>query len=172
MDLERRNFLRGRISNKHAALLLPWTRDDIDFYQACTQCGDCINACQENIIRVGEEGFPQIDFTKGGCVFCGECARVCTHSVFKDDLGSKPWQQVISLGTECLTYLGVACQSCRDSCDSNAIKFEYLIGWTPRPAVKNEDCSGCGMCVQVCPANALNIVSDQTIKQEVYAHGT
>ena len=172
MDLERRNFLRGRISRKHAAIRPPWTRDDIDFYHTCTQCGDCISACQENIIRVGEEDFLQMDFKKGGCVFCGDCARACTHSVFKDNLDSKPWQQVISIGAECLTYMGVACQSCQDSCDSNVIKFEYAVGWTPRPVVNKEACSGCGMCVGVCPANALNMVSDQAIKQEAYAHGT
>jgi len=172
MDIQRRNFLRGRISKRHAAFLPPWTREDIDFYHTCTQCGDCISACPEDIIRTGEEGFPQLDFKKGGCIFCGECARACTHTVFKNDLATKPWHQIIAIESDCLTYRGVACQSCQDSCDSYAIKFEYAVGWTPRPVVHTEACTGCGMCIQVCPANALNMVSHQPITQEAYTHGT
>ena len=171
MDIQRRNFLRGRISKRHAVLYLPWTRQDIDFYNTCTQCGNCIRACPEGIISVSDEGFPQLDFKKGGCVFCGDCARACTHSVFKPDLDCQPWHQIISIESDCLTYMGVACQSCQDSCDSNAIKFKYAVGWTPRPVVNTEACTGCGMCVQVCPSNALNVISRQSTTQDAYAHG-
>jgi len=172
MDIQRRNFLRGRVSKRHTAFLPPWTRNDIDFYSTCTQCSDCIDACLEGIIRIGEEGYPQLDFKKGGCVFCGDCARACSLSIFKADFNTKPWHQIINIESDCLAYRGVACQSCQDSCDSRAIKFEYVVGRAPRPVVNTEACTGCGMCLQVCPTNAINMVSHQPIKQEAYAHGT
>ncbi len=169
MDIQRRHFLRGRLSARHTGLFPPWIREDINFHNQCTQCGECIAACSEGILIKNEDGFPQVDFKKGGCVFCGDCARACAHDVFKQDLDSKPWQQVANIEIDCLTYKGVACQSCQDSCDSHAIRFEYAVGWTPRPAVNTDTCNGCGMCVQVCPAEAINVMPVQTKGQKSYA---
>lgn len=172
MDIQRRNFLRGRFAARHAVLLPPWTRQDQNFHRLCTRCGDCIRACPESIIQVGEAGFPELNFKRGGCTFCGDCARACTHGVFQQELDGEPWRQVISIDSSCLPRNGVACRSCQDGCDSEAIRFEYAVGWAPLPSVDNGACTGCGMCVELCPADALNVIPYQVRKQEVRAHGT
>ena len=43
--------------------------------EACNQCGTCIENCQDNAIREGEDGEPILDKQK--CIGCGDCAADC-----------------------------------------------------------------------------------------------
>lgn len=40
----------------------------------CTDCGQCVEACKESAIMLGEHG-PEIAFEK--CLLCGSCIRAC-----------------------------------------------------------------------------------------------
>ena len=52
--------------------------------EPCTQCGACVDACQEGAIRL-EEGAenPIIDFEK--CLFCGRCITACPTWTLQED---------------------------------------------------------------------------------------
>ncbi len=43
-------------------------------HKACSQCGDCVEACKENAIHLDDDG-PRIDFA--ACLHCGLCLPVC-----------------------------------------------------------------------------------------------
>jgi anaerobic sulfite reductase subunit C len=52
--------------------------------EACSQCGACIEACQEGAIRLGEaEERPAVDFKK--CLFCGQCLTACPTGTLQED---------------------------------------------------------------------------------------
>lgn len=162
MDIQRRNFLRGRFSAKHTVLLPPWSRSQAAFFAACVQCDECINHCPESVIRKNSDGFPQMDFTHSGCTFCGICAESCSRDAFVADLTGIPWREQVTFTQSCLTYRGVSCQSCQDSCEGRAIQFHYRAGRIPQPTLVSKQCTGCGMCVSVCPTSAIEVVPTQS----------
>lgn len=52
--------------------------------EACTQCGACVEACQEGAIRLLEaEEKPALDFEK--CLFCGQCISACPSGTLQED---------------------------------------------------------------------------------------
>lgn len=155
--LERRNFLRGRFKEAPAAVVVrpPWT-NDARIAAACTGCGDCSRACPEDIVSLGADGTPQIDFSLKECSFCGDCATACDEAVFAP-MQSTPWRLSLSISAGCLAASGTYCRSCGDACAEAAIKFEAKIGGAAEIWFEQADCSGCGACVSACPVGATSL---------------
>jgi|TARA_R110001632_G_scaffold151062_1_gene268646 ferredoxin-type protein NapF len=156
VDLSRRNFMRAKHVSTPPAIRLPWTVDEKLFTQGCTQCGDCMDACEENIIVKGDGGFPEINFFAGECTFCQQCVKACKEPLFKP-LDAVPWQLTIEIEASCLAKNQVHCQVCQDSCESDAISFKYLHASVPQPEITLLDCTGCGACVAICPESAIKL---------------
>jgi ferredoxin-type protein NapF len=162
MDLQRRNFLRGKVGAEKKPIRLPWLIEADKFTDLCTQCEKCVASCEENIIVKGDGGFPEIDFTQGECTFCAACANACPEPLFiKHDpaltVKPPPWSYHATISEQCLTYSNVSCQSCQDSCEPSAIRFQYTIGAPPTPEINLDACTGCGACVAICPSQAIGI---------------
>ena len=156
VDISRRNFFRARNVNTTPAIRLPWTADEQLFTQGCTQCGNCISACEENIIIKGDGGFPEINFELGECSFCQACVNSCEELLFTET-NHKPWQVDISIKNNCLTKKQIHCQVCQDACEPQAIHFQYQQASVPQPNISQPDCTGCGACVAICPENAISL---------------
>lgn len=161
VDLSRRNFITAKHEKTAPPIRLPWSVSETLFTQGCTQCGDCISACEENIIIKGAGGFPQINFSAGECTFCELCVKACDEPLF-ESLDTKPWQLSIEITTNCLTKKQVHCQVCQDSCEPEAISFKYLHGRVPQPEINQVDCTGCGACVAICPESAIKLTTTTT----------
>tara|TARA_R110000868_G_scaffold162903_3_gene394774 strand:+ start:261042 stop:261569 length:528 start_codon:yes stop_codon:yes gene_type:complete len=131
----------------------PWA---VKFDESCTACGDCAPACPENIIHIGQDGRPEIDFDKGECTFCGACSDVCNEPVF-DRTGDTPWQLELSVSNKCFAENGVYCRSCGDVCPEGAIRIIPQLGGRARVLVDNDTCTGCGACIGTCPVTAISI---------------
>lgn len=154
MDPSRRNLLFGR-RRALAALRPPWAVSD--FLDSCTRCGDCAAACPTQIIKVGDGGFPVVDFTQAECTFCGDCASACASKALDQSL-TPPWQIKAQINDGCLAERGVECRICGESCDEQAIRFQLAIGKVARPLVNPDQCSGCGACVASCPSNSIRLL--------------
>ncbi|MDG3086019.1 ferredoxin-type protein NapF [Vibrio hannami] len=141
----------------------PWLVGEQAFVDGCTRCGKCIEACETSIIIKGEAGFPEVDFHVDECTFCGRCAEVCPEPLFQPK-EQEPWQQVAVIGSNCLSLNGVECRSCGDMCEYAAIKFRLQLGGTAKPMLNEKDCTGCGACIKPCPANAIQMKRDTSIK--------
>jgi ferredoxin-type protein NapF len=149
--LSRRNFLTGRAPGKF--IRPPGVSEGS--LEACIGCAACVNACPSGIISLAH-ALPALDFSVGECTFCGECAQSCPEPVFrKDSLGG--FTHVADISAACLAEAGVACQSCRDACPEQAIRFRPRIGGPFLPELDEVACSGCGACIAICPASAIAI---------------
>jgi ferredoxin-type protein NapF len=55
--------------------------------------------------------------------------------------------------SECMAWNGVVCMSCRLACRDEAIAMDPR----GRPSVDREACTGCGLCIDVCPPRAIAV---------------
>jgi len=53
----------------------------------------------------------------------------------------------------CIAWNGVICISCRMVCDEQAITVDRQ----QRPAIVEAACTGCGVCIDLCPSQAIRI---------------
>ena len=177
-DPSRRRLFRGRVKTQKV-LRLPWVINEAVFTSGCTQCQDCIQSCETNIIVKDEEGFPKIDFDQGECTFCNKCIEVCQQPLFsglfpKDsseglaedvskENNNKAWPATLEINDKCLAKNNIYCQSCRDECETSVIKFNYLDSSIPQPSLDEVDCSQCGACISICPQSAIAFNFDPTV---------
>ncbi|MEK1929830.1 MAG: ferredoxin-type protein NapF [Pararhizobium sp.] len=120
---------------------------------ACTGCGLCAEHCPTNIIAL-IDGLPSLDFSSGECTFCGACRMACPEPVFEPDPVTR-FPHAAMITDACLARQDVACQSCGESCPSQAIRFRPRVGGPFVPELDEQLCSGCGACLQVCPVGAI-----------------
>lgn len=122
------------------------------FAAACTQCGDCAQACPEEIILRDREGFPVLDMQEGSCSFCGACTEACTPGAL---VAGRAFAWRATAGAACLSRTGTGCRICEDQCDAAAIRFRPLLGGRAEPIFDDASCTGCGACIAPCPAGAI-----------------
>lgn len=164
LDLSRRKFLSGKFREAAAVdvarvILPPWA-EAAAFWEKCTQCGDCIQQCETQVLIKGERGYPEICFTQAECTFCGKCAEICQQPIFRP-ITTDAWQHKIAIAATCLTQKQVECRSCQDSCEWRAISFKPMLGKVAQPQLDLEACNGCGACVAACPVRAIEMLNTQ-----------
>lgn len=155
--LARRALLR-RLAGASAVRRPPWSTSD--FLEGCTRCNACVDACPEQVLRVGDGGFPQLDFSRTGCSLCGECARACEAGVIDSSREAFPWRA--SIDEHCLALAGIHCRSCDDACEASAIRFQPRLGGPATPLLDTDRCNGCGACLAPCPGHAIHLNREAT----------
>ncbi|MGR5117563.1 ferredoxin-type protein NapF [Vibrio astriarenae] len=155
VDLNKRSFLT-RKSNIKLNHQLPWLTSPQTLTQDCTQCGQCLTACETKIIVKGDAGFPTVDFNLDECTFCYRCAEACPEGLFNAQEES-PWDIKATIGENCLAKQNIECRSCGDFCEPMAIGFKLELGKVAQPEVSLDECNGCGACVSACPSKAINV---------------
>ena len=102
----------------------PGARDEQDFLNVCSRCGNCVHACPVQAIQLDYSfhragGAPFIDPNASACTMCDElaCMTQCPSSALmlvprEDiDLGTAVWNESI-----CLRHSGEQCTMCVDHC--------------------------------------------------------
>jgi ferredoxin-type protein NapF len=74
---------------------------------------------------------------------------------------------IATISVACLARQGVACQSCRDACPQDAIRFRPRAGGPFLPEVDDALCNGCGACVAPCPVGSVAVAARQ--KEPIHA---
>ena len=176
MDAARRQFLRGGFLTGQGRAQIdrlenplgpspPWHQDRLKT-EICSACEHpCVTACEADIIRLHPTGhrlasLPYLCFDEGGCTFCGACVAACPM-----DLGEERKNAQVRIGTAvlqraaCLAWEGVVCMSCKFACTPRAIQTDDR----NRPSICKDTCTGCGMCVTVCPNQAITITESRSL---------
>ncbi len=91
------------------------------------------------------------------CIQCGKCSMVCPHAAIRQKV-----------------YTSDVLQGAPESFQHTAAKFKMLDDGYFTVQVAPEDCTGCGLCVEVCPGKdktqpsrkALELVSQPEIRQK------
>lgn len=157
MDAARRGFLRGRFRQFAHVPRPPWAVAEAEFQTHCTRCDECIDACPTGILRLGDGGYPTVDFSHGECTFCGECALTCAPRAIDRADTAQPWQLKANIESACVATKGVECRVCGEICEARAIRFRPTSGGISAPTLDQDTCTGCGACVAPCPVSAIAV---------------
>jgi len=148
--MQRRDFFSFLNSEKQDDIkfLPPYLGGDLN---ECLECdAPCVSECKENILEYDKSVF--INFNIGGCTYCEDCLNACDKGVLNN--ADIQIEAIANLSTKsCIAWNGVICNSCADVCDVRAIKFFGMF----KPTVEFELCTGCAMCLHVCPSSAISM---------------
>lgn len=133
----------------------PGAINEVDFLAECTRCNRCIEACPHDAIahapaRLREAmGTPMLDPDRSPCRMCDDfpCISACEPNVLSRLVP-------VMIGTAkvtahlCIAYHGTTCTVCSERCPvEGAIEVQQ-----GKPTIKEDLCTGCGVCRYVCPA--------------------
>ncbi len=157
-DRNRRALLRRRLRSGHV-VRPPWALPEAVFLENCTRCDDCVKACQEKVLMSGDGGYPEIDFSRGGCALCGDCAEQCRAGAFQAPPRKveSAWTHRVSIKSNCMSLNSVVCRTCGDVCGEHAIRFQLKVGGAAAPLLDISACTGCGECIALCPVQAIQV---------------
>jgi len=147
-----------------------------DFMRACIKCGQCLEACPYDTLKLatpGEQhgtGTPWFEPRTIPCYMCTDypCTEACPSGAL--DLkqlsrnGSPPDISFAEMGLavihkeSCIAYWGIQCDACYRACPlmDEAISLEMeknnVTGKHAnlKPIVNSDVCTGCGLCEHVC----------------------
>ncbi len=131
-------------------------------FKDCILCGLCADVCN-NLVKAhaitmksksDKEGPPfEVDTSK--CILCGACAYVCPTGCIKveDERGRSLVFSEMTLGT------------------NTAIHLDFMQAVPASPRIDTDNCihvktGGCGICEQVCEADAINYDDKEEIVEE------
>ena len=156
----------------------PGSVEESSFLDLCIRCGECVRICstsggglQHSLLESGLQGLwsPVLVPEMGYCEYnCNLCGKVCPTGAIS--ALSLEQRQKVKMGTahfdktRCIPwYYGEDCMVCEEHCPlpDKAIKFRTSEVTTINgdkavvnlPYVVEENCIGCGICVNRCPVD-------------------
>jgi ferredoxin-type protein NapF len=145
----------------------PGALPEARFVSACTGCGECLKVCPNNALQstfleAGLAGLytprivPRIGYCEEFCNFCGE---VCPTGAIR--VLSIEEKRLVQMGvahidkTRCIAYdQDKICLVCNEQCSYHAVVGDEK----KRPSVKEEKCTGCGICENKCPVDGESAI--------------
>jgi ferredoxin-type protein NapG len=157
-----------RTGNRSLALRPPGALIGHAFLAACIRCGQCVEACPYDTLRLMgitsgvEAGTPTFTAVTNPCWMCQgydslRCIDVCpTNALEKldDPMDARMGTAVID-ESDCWAYNGTMCRACWHACPypDQAIVYDEML----RPTVNADVCTGCGLCEHGCPTEKVAI---------------
>lgn len=191
MDVRRRDFLTGVLHPRNLALACtgstawlqtanevrgtafslrpPCAREEQDFLEACSGCGQCVEACPFetlSLAQVGDEAAteaPRFEARQEPCHMCEDvpCVASCPTDALEKDVSIEDARMGLAVLTDkeaCLAFKGQRCEVCYRACPmmGEAIELDFR----PKertgkhasllPIIHSDRCTGCGMCEHAC----------------------
>lgn len=144
---------------KKCAILAANFAGETDCSYGCLGCGDCVDACQFDAIKMNTEtGLPEVDDDK--CVACGACAKACPKSIielrFKGPKNRRLFVSCVNkdkgaLAMKACKNACIGCGKCTKECQFDAIHVENNVAY-----IDFTKCKLCRKCAAVCPTHAIH----------------
>ena len=141
----------------------PGALDEQAFRDTCSRCGTCVSVCPAQCIKIDPtgnkgHGAPYIEPEVMPCVMCDGlvCMRDCPSGALVPTalglvhMGTAMWKDSL-----CVRSKGEQCTICIDQCPIGSVAIELR---NDRVFVKEEGCTGCGVCENYCPTKPKSIV--------------
>ena len=152
------------------------------FAARCVRCGRCLEACPYQAIHAAplnagrEASTPFVNARSQACRLCVEfpCAAACPTGALDVPAERRDAGMGVAVINEdtCLSFQGMRCEVCYRVCPliDKAITIDYrlregdAIHSVFAPVIDEEQCVGCGLCVERCvvsePAVPIRIATD------------
>ena len=132
----------------------PGAVEEESFLKLCTRCDDCVHACPHHSIKRakerGVEGTPVIRPREMPCYLCEDlsCIKACKTGALIPVEREKVKMGVAKIKKKrCSAWDGQPCQYCVTKCP---LSEEAIYLGDFKPVIREEKCTGCGVCEQVC----------------------
>ena len=135
----------------------------------CLGCGDCVEACQFDAIRINPEtGIAEVDEEK--CVACGACVKACPRNIIelrkKGLKGRRVYVSCVNkdkgaVAMKACAVSCIGCGKCEKECSFGAITVGNNLAY-----IDPEKCRLCRKCEKVCPKHAIVAVNFPIKKEE------
>ncbi|MCX5684721.1 MAG: 4Fe-4S binding protein [Planctomycetota bacterium] len=171
----------------------PGSVPEPEFLQMCIRCGECYQACPNNVLQpvgferpVSELWTPQAVANWSGCEpSCNNCGHVCPTGAIRplpmeEKRAAHMGLAVINHET-CLPYIGFEgnCRMCADECTAagyeaiDMVRINVALDTDGKPIegsgnlvpiVDPSKCTGCGLCQTRC--HKINVVAEKLLDEE------
>lgn len=136
------------------------------FLSACIKCGQCVQVCPVEAIKLGDgdEGYamgtPYIDPRRQACDFscdATQCVLACPTGALSHDISRKEEVRMgmarVARATECLAYQGKGFKGlARGDAFLGLHRYVEVDRWQPIPIASHEyEVEICDLCVRECP---------------------
>lgn len=183
-------LLRQQARAAPEAIRPPGARTGADFLARCIKCGQCVDACPYDTLRLATVaagapvGTPYFLARETPCYLCENipCVAACPTGALdpalRDIRDARMGLAVIDT-ENCLSWQGLRCEICVRECplQGTAITIENH----PRrlskhamfiPVVHSNACTGCGICEQACPTQqaAIRVLPPELVQGRIGDH--
>ncbi len=124
----------------------------------CLGYGDCAEACPFDAIRMDSRGLPVVDLDR--CTGCEVCVQTCPRGgIGLLEMAPENAPIVVRCNShdkvkarkEYCSMCCISCRKCEKECPEDAIHVVDMLA-----VVDYEKCTGCGICVDVCPQECID----------------
>jgi len=165
--------------------------DERRFQAACIKCGECVQACPYDTLRLADVkdgapvGTPFMSVRNVACEMCEDipCVKRCPTGALDKDLSDiKQARMGLAVvdASSCLSMQGLRCEACHRACPliDQALKLTYEHQTQTgkhayfRPTVDPEVCTGCGQCEHACVTEiaAIRVLPLHVAKGKIGEH--
>jgi ferredoxin-type protein NapG len=147
----------------------PGAREESDFRAACIKCGQCVEACPYQTLRLAKledgpaPGTPFFLPRQVPCYMCEDtpCIASCPTGALVPGTpieDARMGLAVLSDQETCLAFQGLRCEACYRACPlmGDALVLDFRPNERTGkhafflPVVRSDACTGCGMCEHAC----------------------
>ena len=165
------NPLQAETARKNNRLIRPpGALPEEQFVRVCTGCGECLKVCPNNALQAtfleaGLAGLytprlvPRIGYCEEHCNFCGQVCPTEAIRFLPTEEKRRVQMGVAHIDkSRCIAFAkDKICMVCNEQCSYHAILGDDRDD-KKRPIVKEELCTGCGICENKCPVEGESAI--------------